>query len=145
MELEDIEPFTLIVWADKNLFQLVWDGTRKYRTLLDSKKSHIWSSATLYNTEAKAKRSEVFQNWIAMDPPITKLSLLNFFKSHTDTNNGYIINRDELCKTLSYTFVELFREEAEISYYDLIDYKYSNNKITFHNNNDFCSLEKACL
>ena len=31
MNLENVEPFTLIVWADDKLFQLVWDGEEKHR------------------------------------------------------------------------------------------------------------------
>ena len=128
--MEDIEPFTLIVWTDNNLFQLVWDGSQRHRIRLDETLPYIWSSATLYNTYAKAKREELFQNWIAMNPPVSKLSLLNFFKSYKDDKNGFMINRNEATKTLSFSFIELRRNnDALMSYYDFSNYSYSTAKI----------------
>ncbi|OYU68226.1 MAG: hypothetical protein CFE22_00675 [Cytophagaceae bacterium BCCC1] len=81
MDLAHIEPFTLIVWSEKLLFQLVWDGEKKYRNRLDSDLVHLFSSATLYNNAANAKREDEFLNWIAMKPPLNKLTLLRFFQS----------------------------------------------------------------
>jgi hypothetical protein len=126
IDMEDIEPFTLIVWSDNNLFQLVWDGRERYRIRLDETLPYIWSSSTLYNADAKAKREELFQNWIAMNPPVSKLSLLNFFKTHTDAENGFMINRKEITKTLSFSFIELsLNSNAVMSYYDFSNYSYS--------------------
>ena len=125
MNLENIEPFTLVVWCDDNLFQLTWDGVEKHRMRLDKTIPQIWSSSTLYNEEAKLTRDDLFQNWIAMNPPVTKLSLLRFFNSTTDRTNGYIINREEKVKTLSYTFVELATNRSvEMNYYDILNYTY---------------------
>jgi uncharacterized protein with NRDE domain len=127
IDMQDIEPFTLIVWSDNNLFQLVWDGMERYRILLDATQPYIWSSSTLYNAEAKAVRQESFQNWIAMNPPVSKLSLLSFFKSYNDAENGFIMNRSEITKTLSFSFIELsHNKEAVMSYYDFTAYTYSN-------------------
>ena len=55
MDLEEIEPFTLIVYSEELLFQLVWDGTSKHRKKIDTKLPYIWCSSTLYNQEAKSK------------------------------------------------------------------------------------------
>jgi uncharacterized protein with NRDE domain len=130
IDMEDIEPFTLIVWSDNNLFQLVWDGSQRHRIRLDETLPYIWSSSTLYNLEVKAKREELFQNWIAMNPPFSKLSLLNFFKSHSDAENGFIMNRMEITKTLSFSFIELRpNNDAVMSYYDFSNYSYSTATI----------------
>ena len=61
MDLSEIEPFTLVVWSGGNLYQLVWNGEQKKQILLNANTSHIWSSSTLYNTEAKAQREKLFQ------------------------------------------------------------------------------------
>lgn len=129
MDLAHIEPFTLIVWSEKLLFQLVWDGKTKYRNRLDSSIAHIFSSATLYNNESKVKREDLFSNWLAMNPPITKLSLLRFFQAFNDKQNGFIINRNEGMKTLSYSFIELNENEITMSYYDLERYFYCTESL----------------
>ena len=127
MSLTDIEPFTLIVFSDNNLFQLVWDGINKTRILLDAAISHIFSSSTLYSNKAKGFRKDMFDNWIAMNPPISKLSLLNFFKSLNDKENGFIIDRSATMKTISYSFIELqHHRTVSFNYYDFIDYKFSS-------------------
>jgi Transport and Golgi organisation 2 len=143
MDLDNIEPFTLIVWSEKNLFQLVWDGAEKHRLRLDATQPHIWSSATLYTSTARADREEFFQNWIAMNPPVTKLSLLNFFKSFQNTENGFLINRNAKMKTLSYTFVEFAQDgKAGMSYYDFLNYSYHSGSISIARNAGQCPLPK---
>lgn len=130
VDLEDIEPFTLIVWSDNNLFQLVWDGQERHRIRLDETLPNIWSSSTLYNSDAKSKREELFQNWIAMNPLVSKLSMLNFFKTYRDDENGFIMNRKELTKTLSFSFIEINKKNnAAMSYYDFSNYSYTSAKI----------------
>lgn len=130
MDFNNIEPFTLVVWSDNNLFELVWDGTEKHRKRLGSSASHIWSSSTLYDKQSKNNRAELFQNWIAMRPPITKLSMLNFFQSTSDIENGFIINRNEKIKTLSYSFIELpDTNMAILDYYDLQGFKHFKERI----------------
>lgn len=127
MNLTDVEPFTLIVFSDNNLFQLVWDGTNKTRILLDASVPHIFSSSTLYSQTAKANRKDMFENWIAMNPPISKLSLLNFFKSFNDKENGFIIDRSATMKSISYSFIELqHHQTVSFNYYDFIDYKFTS-------------------
>lgn len=135
MKMHGIEPFTLIVWSDKILFKLIWDGSIKHRVKLDSKVPHIFSSSTLYSPNAKKDREELFQNWIAMNPPITKLSLLKFFNSVNDSENGFIMNRNEKVKTLSYSFIELTNNAiAELNYYDLQNFSHAQKKIHMKEN-----------
>ncbi len=141
MNLEKIEPFTLIVWSDENLFQLVWDGLNKHRIRVDQTIPHLWSSSTLYDSEAKLSRDELFQNWITMNPPVSKLTLLRFFNSSSDAINGYIINRAEKVKTLSYTFVELADNNAVVmNYYDISNYTYHRNEMNLNEMSIGCEL-----
>jgi hypothetical protein len=141
MNLTDIEPFTLIVFSDDNLFQLVWDGADKTRILLDTSIPHIFSSSTLYSLTAKTNRKELFDNWVAMNPPISKLSLLSFFKSLDDRENGFIIDRSATMKTISYTFIELqHHQTANFSYYDFIDYKFTSTDISITKTLSSCLL-----
>lgn len=131
MNLEEIEPFTLLVWHAEKMFHLVWDGNQKYRFILDSTVPHIFSSSTLYSAEAKTNREKLFQKWIATNPDISKGSLLNFFKSAIDNENGFIINREEKIKTLSFSFIELNNNAvAELNYHDLQNFMQSSKTIS---------------
>ncbi|MFM9951428.1 MAG: NRDE family protein [Saprospiraceae bacterium] len=128
--LDAIEPFRLLVWSNQMLFHLVWDGNKKFRIKLDSTIPHILSSSTLYTVEAKENRQELFQKWMALNPTVSKLSLLNFFRSGDDYENGFIINRNEKVKTLSYSFIEFNNNNvAELNYYDLQNYSHSSKSI----------------
>lgn len=130
LNMQDIEPFTLIVWSDNHLFRLVWDGNQKHRIRLDSTMPHIFSSSTLYSPVAKAYREDLFQNWIAMDPPMTKLSLLRFFKSAPNSEDGFLMNRNEIVRTLSYSFIEMNHQgAAAFSYYDLQRFTYHHKTL----------------
>lgn len=141
ISLEAIEPFTLLVWSDEMLFHLVWDGVQKHRLKLDSTIPHIFSSSTLYTADAKTKRQNAFQQWIVQNHSISKLSLLNFFKSVEDSDNGFLINRNEEVKTLSYSFIEFNNNEiAELNYYDLLNYSHSSKAISMKTASSDCIL-----
>lgn len=131
-DLEGVEPFTLVVWSKGDLFELVWDGEIKHITKLNPMQPTIWSSSTLYNQEAKAIRKNLFQEWIQINNPVSALSLLNFFKSHADDENGFLMNRNEQTKTLSYSFIECkLNDSAEIQYYDFSNNSMSRKEIVF--------------
>jgi len=53
INLDNIEPFTLVLFQDNELFQLRWNGIINECTTLDAKKNHIWSSVTLYSKEIR--------------------------------------------------------------------------------------------
>ncbi len=128
MDMTNIEPFTLVVWSDDNLFQLVWDGQQKHKTLLDAAIPHIWSSSTLYNPSVKAHRKQLFDYWAATNPVVSPLSILNFFKSYNDKDNGFIMNRSELLSTLSYSFIEIQNSEKAI--FNYVDFQSNQNTNT---------------
>lgn len=121
MDLEGTEPFTLVVGSEWNLFELVWDGQQKIKTLLDITKPHIWSSSTLYNAQAKACRNELFHQWISKGPKTNRQSLLDFFRTYQDAENGFLMDRNGLIKTLSYSFIEINKNKRGLySYHDLL-------------------------
>ena len=141
IDLKDIEPFTLLVWSCEMLFQFVWDGSKKHSFKLNSNIPHILSSSTLYSLEAKRARQDFFEKWIALDPAITKLALHNFFRSMPDGENGFIINRNEIMKTLSYSFIELSTDNvAELDYYDLQNFSHTSKRISIKTSDTDCPL-----
>ncbi len=60
IDLENVEPFTLVLFQDSALFQLRWNGNSKNCVDLDASKNYIWSSSTLYSKEIREQRSQWF-------------------------------------------------------------------------------------
>ncbi len=141
MDLFNIEPFTLVIWSEQMLFQLVWDGNKKHRIKLDATTPQIFSSATLYQPEVHELRKTQFLNWLPNHATISSVSLLNFFKSKYDQEEGFIINRDEKVITLSYTFIEVRKNDvAEVNYFDLRNNTNQSNSIVMSHSPNNCPL-----
>lgn len=122
VDLENIEPFTLILYQNNQLFQLRWNGNQKESISLPLNKKHIWSSATLYPKEIRAKRSDWFYTFLDQNPAISETELLNFHRYTEEENqeNGLVINRQETMKTLSITQCAIENNKVVILHSDLI-------------------------
>ena len=121
IELELIEPFTLVVFENLKLFQLRWDGLHKESLQLDENANHIWSSATLYSQEIREYRAEWFTKFMNSHQNVTENDLYNFHR-HTQENdieNGLVINRDNLLKTLSITQSVIDKNKVSLHHYNL--------------------------
>lgn len=67
-DLDNIEPFTLILFENKSLFELKWDGIKKHIKELNPSNQYIWNSTTLYSTEAAEKREKWLKDWLKNNP-----------------------------------------------------------------------------
>ena len=56
IDLDVIEPFTMVLYQEQKLYQLRWNGDQKETLILDTSKQYIWSSSTLYSQEIRNKR-----------------------------------------------------------------------------------------
>lgn len=74
IDLENIEPFTLVVFQKNELAEFRWDGTEKHFKKLDIHQPYIWSSATLYNDEAQEKGNKFLKNFWKTKPSTKKKS-----------------------------------------------------------------------
>jgi hypothetical protein len=122
-DLEGVEPFTIVLYTHCNLYECRWDGERKHIKLLDGKEAHIWSSATLYNEAAVAKRISWFNNWRGSANP-DKVEDIMHFHHHAgegDANDALVINRDGKMKTVSVTNINVNPQNITMTYHDLRD------------------------
>jgi len=124
-ELLGVEPFTLIIVLhniELQLFQLVWDGSKKHLTEL-SLEPRLWSSSSLYNSNMKMERKQWFQDFVDHH----NLDAETIYKFHTSAGNGNldygVIMDRHYVKTTSITQIEMFRNEVKMSYTDLSDNK----------------------
>jgi hypothetical protein len=122
INLEDIEPFTLVLYQEKELYELIWDGFLKTKTVLNHNQNHIWSSVTLYPKEIRKKRSNWFFDFLKDRKEISASEMLNFHRNteQDDSENGLVINRENVLKTLSITQTLLEKNKCVLRYYDLV-------------------------
>jgi len=117
--LNAIEPFTLLLWQNRKPYELVWDGEYKHCTLKNPFQPHLWSSATLYDDEARQVRKKWFDAWHQSAPMLSAQSLKQMLLQHNDPLNGFVMNRNEKVKTLSISLIRLNEKAFTLSYHDL--------------------------
>ena len=141
IDLDDIEPFTAIIWDDGRLYECRWDGVRKYSKEMDNEQPHIWSSVTLYDEQVIAKRGQWFADWLLQHIDPNQEDILHFhqFTGDGDTHNDLMMNRDGKVFTVSVTSAQIQRSGASLTYLDLKNELRVQEDIVFVNT----SLAKA--
>lgn len=121
IKLNNIEPFTAIIWDDGHLFECRWDGERKHTRQMDETIPHIWSSVTLYDDEVIAKRNAWFENWLQKNPAPAQSDILHFhqFTGDGDSHNDLRMNRNGMVFTVSVTSLDITAGNAGMRYLDL--------------------------
>lgn len=122
IDLENIEPFTLVLFENQKLYQLRWNEIEKRTIALDSNQNHIWSSSTLYSKEIREERANWFYTFLDTKPQVNVDELFNFhrYTQEENTEHGLVINRNDALKTLSITQTVIEKNKVEIHYNDLI-------------------------
>lgn len=122
IDLENIEPFTTLLFEDTKLYHLQWNGNEKLKMLLDSNSPYIWSSATLYSKQIRDQRRQWFAEFLEQTNNVDENTLLAFHQNtqSNDNTNGLIINRNNLLKTLSITQSVIENGTTVTRYVDLV-------------------------
>lgn len=123
LNLEKIEPFTIIAYFKSNLYQLRWDSISKSLESFDLSTPRIWSSSTLYTTDIIRLREQLFEEFISNKLNKLNQSDLLFFHTQTnlhDSKNGLIINRENKVLTKNVTQCTLNEQGFRIHHKDLI-------------------------
>ncbi len=125
IDLVNIEPFTLVLFQNQQLFQLRWDGVNKESTELDSNEKHIWSSTTLYPSDIRKERSNMFYSFLERNSIVSENEMYQFHRYTEADNqeNDLVINRNNELKTLSITQSVIEKNKVQILHYDLIEEK----------------------
>ena len=122
IDLEKIEPFTLVLFQNNTLFQLRWNGKEKEVIPLDISQNHIWSSATLYSAEIREKRTNWFRAFMDYNSKISESKMHDFhrYTEKGNNQNGLVINRHDEIKTVSITQAVVAKNKIVMMHYDLI-------------------------
>lgn len=125
IDLENIEPFTIVLMENGSLFECRWDGNKTFLKQLSIFQPKIWSSATLYNSEVVKKREQWFADFIYNNPEPSKEDIFNFhqFTGGGDLRNDILMYRDGAHSTVSITCIEIGKEQTDMIYLDLSDNK----------------------
>jgi hypothetical protein len=135
--LAGIEPFTLILWQQNNLYECRWDAfEKKHCQPLKSYRPYIWSSATLYNQETRKKREYWFAKWLSKNNQPTQQGILDFhhFAGDGDITNDLFMNRDGKVFTVSITSIRIEEEKGTLTYLDTVSNQSSIHQLGFNEN-----------
>lgn len=133
INLNNIEPFTAIIYDNHHLFECRWDGSRKHATELDPSAKYIWSSCTLYNDEVINRRNSWFEEWLTRHPEPSQKDILLFhqFTGDGDIRNGLLMNRNNEMFTVSITSVEHTSSGISMEYVDIKNKESYSRQLSF--------------
>ncbi len=134
LNLDNIEPFTIVLYQPALLYELRWDGITKYEKQLDISGNYIWSSSTLYSDEIINHRENLFQQFLHSPDGITVAGIRNFHSNNNgDAENGFIIDRQTGMKTFSITQVVVNYEAVNFLHSDLLLEKQYSETLPINN------------
>ena len=122
VKLNKIEPFTLVVIDQKDLYEFRWDAKEKHLKKLNINEPHIWASATLYSDETRAQRTKWFSRFLEKNNNISPQTIYDFHSSKhgTDPENDVVMTRTKKgLQTVSITQIVAEKDVITMSYHDL--------------------------
>jgi hypothetical protein len=122
-DLNNIEPFTLVIVHDFRVFEFRWDGRLRSIKNSDFSEPRIWSSVTLYDEQVIQKREGWFQSWLTTKPDFTIDDALDFHMTAGEGNKKTDIRmeQDERLRTISITAVIHAHGKSTMIYKDLLN------------------------
>ncbi len=121
-DLNDIEPFTLIVWLKQNgtLWEMRWDEYEKFVTSLPADLPHMWSSASLFDEHMMQRRRKWFDDWRLSQDVITGEGIRWFHEHGGEGFERLNLNVNQgATHTLSITGIEISEDRSVMYYHDL--------------------------
>ena len=132
--LDNIEPFTLVIIHNGILQEFKWDGEETHLLDHDFNIPRIWSSVTLYNGEIIRLREKWFNDWMNTNKLSKQSDLINFHLKAGDgrKETDVLMERKEFAlKTVSITSVAVLEYKAQMEYLDLINNITSKEELDF--------------
>ncbi|MBP6585004.1 MAG: NRDE family protein [Flavobacterium sp.] len=132
IDLEGIEPFTIVLFHQNKLYQAQWDEISKTLAALNANENYIWSSSTLYSQNVRSQRSKWFNEFIENNSSLNEESMMHFHRYTMEDNTefGLVINRNDLLKTLSITQTVIENNRLTLTHVDLQNEEFFPNNQT---------------
>lgn len=121
LDLSGIEPFSILLFENKTLYRLTWDGFTKHITPLEMDRPHIFSSATLYEENMQQQRKIWLNNFLGEQENVNEETMYNFHSTYNtaDKQNGLLIYREGSCSTLSISQAIFKNKKLQVKHYDI--------------------------
>lgn len=122
INLDKIEPFTIIIAGPEQLYECRWDGRHSFQKQLNPESAFCWSSATLYNKEQQREREswflEAFENGALNSVP----ALMDFqgTPGRSDSHYDIMLYRPNGLETVSTTVVLKNAHTLQMDYCDYL-------------------------
>jgi len=135
MDLNRIEPFTLVLFENENLYECFWDGKGKHYHQVKTHRPWMWSSVTLYDKEAMKKRDQWFAAFLNNNRHPAQKDILDFhqFAGDGDPANDLLMERENMYSTVSITSMLLTADRGSMKYVDLKSNTVAEKGIKFRN------------
>lgn len=121
INLDAIEPFTLVHLGKNQLIRQRWNGTTKETLHHDVEQPHLWCSATLFSPEQAQNRLASFQKSIEVTAVESLAeSLLRLHQRADEASDpGFLMNRSQQMLTKNIIQVRIRQQEFSLSYLDV--------------------------
>jgi uncharacterized protein with NRDE domain len=122
-DLEGVQPFTLIIRSDQQLWDFRWDTQSRYLKELDRTQPHIWSASMLYTEKWKEQRRKWFRAFIAERQSVLTARDIHDFHRNAGSEypeQGLIMNRN-VVRTVSITTILRHQDDLKIDYQSLVN------------------------
>ena len=121
INLDEIEPFTIILFENRTLFEFRWDGNERFGKQLSIDQNYIWSSSTLYDGLTVKKREKWFKDFVRLHVLPSQKTIMDFhrFTGDGDLSNDLLMSREGLHSTVSITSIEVSGSKTKMQYLDL--------------------------
>lgn len=122
LELENTEPFTLIIAGENFLKEWRWDGHKKFERELDGSVANCWSSVTLYHPEQVSIRKGWFAEAIASRTIFNSDTLAQWHATggRGEPHFDIMLHRPDGLLTVSTTIVEKQAHSLSMHYTDYL-------------------------
>ena len=127
LDLDNIEPFTLILIDNSNIKVLRWDAVDKHIEILSNDKAYNWSSATLYDSKTISERRTFFDQYNSTFAE-QKEKLVAWHKDEIINSPSILLKRPEVA-SISITTISKGHEGFELNYEDLLLNKIFNSSL----------------
>lgn len=114
-----IEPFTIVLYQNNNLYECRWDATSLYTKQLQTNKAYLWNSVTLYTNKIEHENNlQMLSLW---HKNITREQIFNFHNSKKYELQLPLNSIENNIKTVSITLIDCQNEHIAINYENLIN------------------------
>ncbi len=120
---EGLEPFTLIVLENNQLFEIRLEEKIVRIKELERNIPHIYSSATLYSSELAHDRKLEFHEWLKTHEKTAQNEIIGLHSKfrYELLKTGKPVNNNAILKTVSTTSISKSKTKAEVLYFDRVN------------------------